>query len=188
MRTSIVIGSLNPTKTNGAMRAIHQRPDLPWVDALVVNSSASSGVSNQPSSLEEMVTGARNRMLWLFRNVDGNTADTLFITMESGLFHLEGARRLDACVAIVQTDTGGCLGMSSAFTIPSEVDNWLDSDRVARGLTLDDACRVGITRKDRIGQTVGLSGLQSGGLYTREDSAFEAVRNALFGLYPRVGG
>lgn len=190
----VLVGSDNPVKVRAVGRALDQRPELRWKRDLVDHRSVESGVNKQPTSIEEMVQGARNRVRALkevptsrWANVSYSDSLDLFVGIESGIFRLDRGEVLDLCFVYLEVREGASsLGTSSAFLVPNHVASQISQDRVDRGYTLDNACRdAKLTTEDRLGYQVGLVGLLSGGLLTREDYTFEAVRNALFGLVAR---
>ncbi len=188
----VFVGSLNPVKVRAVGRGLDGRPDLSWWsrEALVA-CGAKSKMNEQPTSLEETVEGARNRARWCRQMRQGllpedleKSSDELdlFVGIESGTLQL-GDDTLDLCVAWLEVDGHHSVATSSSFCLPPAVAGLLSPAKVAAGYNLDHACRdAGLTKSNRLGGNIGLVGLLSKGVLTREDYTFEAFRNALFTL------
>lgn len=208
----VVVASLNPTKIRAVGRALDQRPDLPFSRSQILGLTSTSGVPEQPTGAET-ARGAVNRVQTLravgresyLRNDRpieewaADNADVLYIGIESGLFMLGGdpeaghefvpPQVMDYCVVFAMIGDQYAFGTSSGFALPDSLGS-----KFAEGgqfnppvekYTLDDAAKeVGLTANPRVGYDVGIVCLLSGGRLSREDYTFEAVRNALFGLFP----
>lgn len=108
----IVVGSKNPAKVEAVRELLQDYPHLK--DAEVVGVEVSSGVSEQPKSLEEITTGATNRAKNAY--VECNYA----IGLEAGFMPVPGAKSgyLNVTACAIHDGTNTHLGLSSAFETP----------------------------------------------------------------------
>ncbi len=198
--SKIYVASQNPVKLRAVGRALDQRPDLLFHRSDIIGIAAQSGVSEQPTG-EETARGAMNRVNYLAQIVEHlEEKDHVLIGIESGLFAIGGyagfeARVMDYCVVAIQWKDRQAFGTASGFTLPYAVGAkffrpvkghgpgpvWVTPPE--KNYTLDDAGKeLGITNDPKAGQNIGIVGVLSRGLLSREDYTFEAVRNALFSM------
>lgn len=127
-----------------------------------------------------------------------NADDDLLVGIESGLFLLGGGgvspepAAMDFCVAYLQWQHKSAFGTSSGFMLPRSIREKFVSPEGSflvrdTPYTLDDAVKeLGYTDNARVGHSIGIVGLLSDGRLSREDYTFEAVRNALIGMFPEI--
>lgn len=189
MNHPVAVASENEAKIRAVGRALDQRAlDLPFLRENMISMSVESGVSAQPTSLIETFKGAKNRAFGLVEKI-GLSEHALYIGIESGVFELPEVTDavLDICVVYLRFGEREAWGTSSGWMLPDEISALFVkgvSDTTKR-YTLNDAVReAGLTDDASIGKTLGAVALLSGGLLSREDYTLEAVRNALFGMFP----
>ena len=142
----------------------------------------SSGISEQPMSLEETCQGACNRAKAALEQAGGSSRASVALGIESGLFHQPGGSWYDVCCcAILSAKTGTFhLGFSCAFRIPTAVMRRLESGESA-DLTI--ACNdAGITSDPNLGEHGGLIGILSNGRITRAQYTEQAIACAMMQL------
>ncbi|MEK7511303.1 MAG: DUF84 family protein [Patescibacteria group bacterium] len=126
----IVVGSKNPAKVEAVQEILQDYPHLK--DAEVVGVEVSSGVSDQPTSLTEVTTGAMNRAKASFVDC------TYAIGLEAGFMEVPNAKsghmNVTACAIYDGTDTH--FGLSSAFETPDKETMRLVLEE---GMNLSDA-------------------------------------------------
>ena len=169
---TIQVAALNPIKI-AAVKSVIERFhlfDTPNVQGI----SVTSGVSEQPMSLNETIQGAKKRALNAYQNAD------LSFGIESGLLYLTGEKQyLDICACCIYDGKNYSLGLSSAFQLPPMVLQQIHE----KGLDLSEALNVsGLTQNKAIGQSEGAIGLLSNHKITRQSYTEQAVLTALIPL------
>src|SRR3989344_60292 len=124
----ITVGSQNEVKIQAVRKALSAYEHF-W-DAKVVGRNVPSGVSAQPTSLEETIRGAMNRAKNAFQQCDYS------VGLESGLFAVPYTRTgyLDVCAGVIFDGQHPHVGLSSAFEYPPNVlrlvfEEGLDEER-----------------------------------------------------------
>lgn len=133
-----------------------------------------SGVFDQPKSLEETVTGAKNRAKNAFKQEKCDYA----IGLESGLAHVPGSKCgfMDFCVCVVYDGNEFHLGISCGFECPKEVSRLM----LEEGLNMTEAAnKVGLSNNPRLGSAEGLIGVLTKGRITRKEATKQAIITAL---------
>jgi inosine/xanthosine triphosphatase len=164
------IGSKNPTKV-AALKEILSEYDF-LSGAEIASVDADSGVSSQPKSTEETITGAINRARAAFVNCDYSFG------IESGLMHIPQAKcgYMDFSACIIYDGKETCLGLSSAFEFPLELTRLIREE----GLDANEASfRIGLTSHKKIGSLEGAVGILTKGRVTRKDYTKQAIRMAM---------
>ena len=166
----INIGSTNPIKVQ-AVEEILQEYEK-FKNAKIMYSRTRSGVSEQPMSLGETVTGAINRAKKAYNYCD------ISFGIESGLMEFPESNTgyINHCIAIAYDGKHFYPGTSSGFEFPIEVvkrilHQDLDANQAAK--------KEGITDKDKLGSEEGLVGILTQGKVTRKDYIKQAIRMAL---------
>ncbi|WP_092905532.1 DUF84 family protein [Halostagnicola kamekurae] len=156
----VAVGSTNPVKQRAVERTLAE------FDADVVPVAVDSGVSEQPSSVEETITGAKNRARGALEETDADYG----VGLEGGATRFEyapGARLVMwACV----TD-GERLEVAGgpSLRLPDSVGARLDAGEEL-GPIMDD--RLGT---ENVAEAEGAAGALTGGLTSRARALSEAV-------------
>ena len=163
----VIIASKNPVKINATKSAFEKMfPDDKFSFEGI---SVPSGVSDQPMSEDETLTGAKNRA----KNVSKKTNADYYVGIEGGLREHDG--RLE-CFAwmIVQNQKGSVgMGRTGSFFLPDKV-----AELVREGMELGDADdRVFGNTNSK--QKNGAVGLLTNDVITRTKYYVEALSLAL---------
>jgi len=146
--------------------------------AEVISVSASSGISDQPKTIEEILRGAKNRAKSAFKNCNYSFG------IESGFTSIPytktGFMELSACV--IFDGKNYHIGLSPAFECPVKIMKIIRE----KELDLNQACaKVGLTKNPQLGSSEGIIGLLTKGRVTRKDYIKQAIRMALIHLENR---
>lgn len=166
----INIASKNPVKVEAVKEAIESYDFLKKaeVEGLKVN----SGVSEQPKSLDETISGAINRAKLAFKNC------AYSFGIESGLMSVPQTKTgsMDFCVCAIYDGKQHHLGLSCAFEFPPRVTKMIHELNID---TNEAFYRCGLTQDKKIGYSEGAIGILTGGRITRKAHAKQAVQMAL---------
>ncbi len=166
----INIGSKNPTKIAALKETIAAYDFL--AGAEITTHEAQSGVSPQPKSMEETITGATNRAKAAF-------ADCAYsIGIESGLMHVPQAKSgyMDFCACIIYDGKESYLGLSCAFEFPFEITRLIHE----QGLDASEASfKAGLTEHKNVGSLEGAIGVLTKGRVSRKEYTKQAIQMAL---------
>jgi inosine/xanthosine triphosphatase len=166
MTVLFAVGSENPVKINCVAEAIAEF----WTEARTAGVHTDSGVSAQPESDREMLTGALNRA----REALAKTPDAQFgVGIEGGTLDDDDGMWAYAWVVIVDRDGKIGKGQSGRFLLPEGV-----ARLVRGGLELGLADDQFFSR-DNSKQKDGAIGILSDGRVTRLDLYKPAVTFAL---------
>ncbi len=171
----IKVASTNPQKIQ-AVKDLSLEYDF-LKDSFIEGVSVPSGVSDQPKSLDETITGAKNRAKSAFEDCE------LSFGLESGLMNVPETKsgQMDVCVCAIYDGKEFHLGLSSAFEAPKRV-----TELMAEGMNMSDACfEAGLTDDKNIGSSEGLIGLLTKNKITRLEYTKQAVATALIHLENR---
>jgi inosine/xanthosine triphosphatase len=138
-----------------------------------------SGVSEQPKSLDEIITGAKNRAKGAFEHRSGGI--TWGFGIESGLFEVPHTKTgiMDICACVIYDGTDYHVGLSSAFECPPKVVELVHSQR----MDLNDAFKsIGLTDNPKLGNAEGAVGLLTKNRVTRLDYIKQAIMMAMIHL------
>jgi inosine/xanthosine triphosphatase len=174
MAKRIRVGSTNKAKLEAVRELLLDYPHL--VTASVEGFSADSGVSNQPKTLDETITGAMNRARHSFNECDYS------IGLESGLMVVPNTKSgyMDVCVCAIYDGNEFHLGLSSAWEFP---DKKIMEIIINEGLDMSQAInKVGLTNDPNIGSEAGAVGILTKGRVDRKEYTKQAVRMALIHL------
>ena len=169
----IRVGSENRNKIE-AVRQVIQNYDFLKL-AGVEGCKVDSGVSEQPSSLEETIQGATNRAKNAFQNCNYS------IGLESGMIpvYIEGKKRyFQHTVCSIYDGKKHGLGFSPAFELPPKVAKFMLEGKDLEQATLNS----GLTSNPRIGKAEGIIGILTQGKVTRMDYTKPAIQMVLIHL------
>lgn len=170
----IIIGTTNRAKIEAVEEIVKDYPHL--AEAEVSGVSVESGVSDQPMSLDETITGAMNRARAAFVGCDYS------IGLESGLMPVPytkgGYMDFSACAIFDGQEFH--LGLSSAWEFP---DKRVTDLIVKNGLDMSQAInKAGMTNDPKIGAGEGAIGILTKGRMTRKEYTKQSLRTALIHL------
>lgn len=167
----IIVGSKNPNKVDAVRDVFVGR----FVDELhlVLGKEVSSGIDEQPLSLEVTIAGAVNRA----KNAFEHGCD-LSVGIEGGLVPVpsshSGYMQTEACA--LYDGENIYLGLSGAFAMPKDVIESI----LEKGINLSDAFRMhGYTEHEYVGYKEGAIGILSKGAMDRKRFTEDAVNMAL---------
>jgi inosine/xanthosine triphosphatase len=169
----IHIGSKNQVKVEALQEMLQDYPHLKH--AKVTASDISSGVGDQPKSLEETVSGAMNRAK------QAQEGYTYGFGIESGLMAVPNTKLgfMDVCVCAIYDGKEFHLGLSSAWEAPKKVMHHM----LNGGLDMNQAAfKAGLTDNPKVGAAEGLVGIMTKGRLTRKAYTKEAIRTELIHL------
>lgn len=174
----ICVGSMNGVKQDAVRELI---PLYRIFDGLNVFTAANirSGVSEQPKSLDEIITGAKNRAKGAFEY--GSNDVTWGFGIESGLFEVPYTKTgmMDICACVIYDSIDYHIGLSSAFECPPKVIELVHS----QGMNLNDAFKTfGLTENPKLGNAEGAVGLLTNNRVTRLDYTKQAIMMAMVHL------
>lgn len=168
----INIGSANKVKVEAVKELLLDYPHLKDVE--VFSFEVSSGVADQPKSLEETVQGAINRAKDVLK--DGSYG----FGIESGLMSVPNTKSgfMNVCVCVIYDGKECHLGLSSAWEAPKKV-----MEHIKEGLNMSQAAfKAGLTDNQKIGSAEGIISILTKGRLTRKTYTQEAIRAALIHL------
>lgn len=169
----IKVGSTNKMKVEAVQEILQDYPHLK--NAIISTVDVSSGIVDQPKSLEEIVRGAMNRAGSAFQDC------TYSFGIESGLMTVPNTKTgfMDVCVCAIFNGNEYHLGLSSAWEPPKQVIHYI----LAEGLDMNQAAfKAGLTNNPKVGSAEGLVGIMTKGRLTRKEYTKEAIRTALIHL------
>ena len=165
----INVGSKNKAKVEAVEEILKEYPHL--AGAQVEGIEVSSGVTDQPKSLDETVRGAMNRARGSFKDCDYS------IGLESGLMKVPKTKtgHMDVCVCAIYDGNEFHLGLSSAWEHRAIFDLVL-----TQGFDISAAANhVGLTNNPSIGAAEGAIGILTKGRLDRKEYTKQALRTAL---------
>ncbi len=168
------VGSRNKAKVDAVAEILLDYPHL--AESVVEGVETSSGVPEQPMSLEETIRGAMNRATGAFKNCDYG------VGIESGLMAVPYTKSgyMDVCVCAIYDGKEFHLGMSSAWEFP---DKRIMEAILKEGLDMSEAInRAGLTKNPNIGSAEGAIGILTKGRMGRKEYTKQALRAALIHL------
>lgn len=170
----INVGTKNKAKIEAVIEILQDYPHLK--DYEIEGLEVTSGVSNQPKSLDETIDGAITRAKNSFK-------DCIYsIGIESGLMQVPKTKSgyMDVCVCAIYDGNECYLGLSSGWEFPDvKVTNMILNE----GLDMSEAInKAGLTKNPQIGSAEGAIGILTKGRLTRKSYTKEALRTALIHL------
>ena len=157
----INVASLNQNKIN-AVKEVFPSYDVDGV-------ASPSGVSEQPLSLDETITGAINRAKRAFRDC------TYSVGIEDGISSVPEtvSGYMNFCCCAVYDGSRIYLGLGPAFEYPPECTKMV----VEKGVTISEAF-LPVSGRPDIGYEMGIIGWLTRGLINRKDYTKQAVEMA----------
>jgi len=169
----IGVGSTNQVKVNAVREVVADYDMLRGAEIVPVKTS--SGVADQPLSLEETIQGAKNRAKAAYEGNDYG------IGLESGLFEVPHTKTelMDTCACAIYDGKEFHIGLSSCFEYPIKV-----TESVRNGeMDISQAFHThGLTENPQIGSAEGAIGILSKGRVTRTIYTKQALVMALVHL------
>ncbi len=166
----ITIGSKNPAKIAAVAGLMEDYPGFKGASFSGVD--VPSGVSEQPKTLEETITGAMNRARQSFVDCDYSFG------LESGLMPVPHTKTgyMDFTACAIFDGQQYHLGLSSAWEAPAEVSRYM----LEEGLDMNQAAyKAGLTDNPKVGSAEGLVSIVTKGRTDRKRYAQEAIRMAM---------
>jgi len=169
----IHVASKNPVKVKAVEETLVDYPL--FRDAKVIGVESSSGVSEQPKSLEETVQGAVNRAIECLKG------SSYGFGIESGLMEVPHTKtgKMDFCACAIYDGAQIHLGLSNAFEFPPAVTKMIHE----QGIDANEALyRCGITTDRKVGSSEGAISILTKGRLTRKEYTKQAIQMALIHL------
>ena len=169
----IAIGSTNIVKVQAVEETLQDYPL--FAEANYFPFSVSSDVSEQPLTLEEIVTGAKNRARKAFALC--SSCDYAF-GLESGLFQATGTMTgyFEACVCCIYDGKNDHCGLSCGFELPPFILKHV----LENNMDLNQACNeAGITTNSKLGSAEGIVGILTKGRVVRKKYTQQCIITAL---------
>ncbi|MDP3640211.1 MAG: inosine/xanthosine triphosphatase [Nanoarchaeota archaeon] len=169
----IAVGSRNAVKIQAVKKALSLYESF-W-DAKVVGMDVLSGVSAQPTSIEETIHGATNRAKNAFQRCEYS------VGLEDGLLAVPSSRTgyMNVCACILYDGKHDHLGLSSGFEYPPKVLRLVFEE----GLEISQAFyQAGLTKDPMVKHAEGAVGILTKGRLSRRDYTAQAVMMALVSL------
>ncbi len=167
------VGSANEIKV-GAVRETIVNYGM-FSGAVVKGVDVPSGVAEQPKTLNELITGAKNRAKNVFNGCDYSFG------LESGLMDVPHTLTgcMNVCACVIYDGQRYHLGLSPAFEYPPEAIRLVREE----GLDINQAFHnAGFTDNPKVGNAEGALGILTKGRVTRKDALKLAVQMALIHL------
>lgn len=171
----IGVGTTNSVKIQAIEEVVKDYPL--FSGAKIFSLSVSSEISEQPLSLEEIISGAKNRA----RNAYSASPCTYSFGIESGLFEASGTQTgfLEACICCIYDGINTHIGLSCGFEVPFPILRLILDEK----MDLSQACyHSGITTNSKLGAAEGLIGLLTKGRIDRKEYTKQCIRTALIQL------
>ena len=169
----INVASKNQVKVNAVRELIK---DYNFISQAEVRGlEVSSGISEQPKSLEETIFGSINRARIVFNDCNYSFG------IESGLMQVPQTKtgNMDICVCTIYDGKNYHLGLSCAFEFPPVVTRMIYRE----GIDANEAFfRCGLTENRKVGSSEGAIGILTRGRITRKDYTKQAIQMALIHL------
>ena len=166
----VTVGSMNPVKIRAVESALAAHESFYAVK--VIGITVLSGVSPQPTSLEETVRGAVNRAEKAFQNCEYS------VGLEDGLFAVPYTPTgfMNVCACAISDGQQVHLGLSSAFSYPPDVLRYVFKEKMEVGQAFHKA---GLTTNPALGSAEGAIGVLTKGKLSRKEYTKQAVLMAL---------
>ncbi len=169
----IVIGTKNAVKAD-ALRQVLQDYNL-FSNSEVAAVEVSSGVPEQPKTLDETIKGAMNRARNAFQKCRYSFG------IEDGLMQVPNTKSgyMNVCACAIFDGSGYHLGLGPAFEYPKKVVDLI----FKKNLDVDQAFfEAGLTDDPRIGKSGGVIGSLTMGKLPRKEYTKQAIIMALIHL------
>ena len=169
----VIVGSKNLVKIEAVREILNEYQD--FHDCEIIGIEASSGVDNQPKSMDETFQGAINRAKNCFKECDYS------IGLESGLMKVPNTKTgyMDVTCCAIFDGKQIHLGLSSAFEYPIKATKLVFEE----GLDINQAFhKTGLTKNLKLGSYEGAIGLLTKGRLIRKEYTKQAIRTAMIHL------
>ena len=167
------IGTVNPIKVQAVEEVIKDYARFERVS--IQSYSVSSEISEQPLSLEEIISGAKNRAKNAYQLCEG--CDYSF-GIESGLFEAVGTQTgyLEACICCIYDGENHHTGLSCGFEVPPQILGCV----LDKNMDLSQACyHSGVTANAKLGSAEGLIGILTKGRVNRKEYTKQCIKMAM---------
>ena len=166
----IKVASLNPSKIEAVQEQLLAYDFLKAAE--ITGAETSSGVAEQPSSLEETVRGAITRAKNAYHDCDYSFG------IESGLMTVPYSTSgfMDMCVCAIFDGTQTYLGISSAWELPPDIRQLIEQEKLDMNQA---AFKAGYTTNPKVGSAEGLIGILTKGRMDRKAYTKQAILTAL---------
>lgn len=162
----IAVGSTNKTKIDPVKTIFSKH----FKDVMVKGVQVSSGVSEQPMSVDEMYTGALNRAQNALKAVNGASYG---VGIEGGLHEYKHGWFENSLVVIVDSAGDIGIGASGGLVLPDKV-----IEKIQKGKNLEQAIDE-LFGTQEIGHSIGMFGIMTKGVVTRTTGVEHGVAFAL---------
>ncbi len=174
----ILIGSKRVPKVNGVKNALLKLSthfNFKSDDLVIEILDSPSNVSDTPTSIDEIQTGAKNRAVNIFKN--NTELTTISIGVEGGIYVVDNRAFLQSWCAVYD---GNNLfyGSSGAIEIPTELKNKIILEKQDLGKVIDE-----YAGKKNIRSNEGTWGILSNNIITREESFTLAATISLISYF-----
>ncbi len=170
----IMIGTKNKAKIQALEDALKEEQYFDHFE--ILSFAVSSGVGDQPLSLEETILGAKNRAQASF--LMPLSGSKYGFGIESGLIEAPGTRTgfFNICVCCIYYGKEYYTGLSTGFEIPFPILQRVIKEK----LDLSQACIAsGISSNERLGEEEGLVGILTRGRVNRLEYTKQSIHAAL---------
>lgn len=164
----ILIGSKNPIKIQGVTKAFE---DVFSVSINPEEQNIESGISNQPLSIEETITGAKNRAENLAKNYNNYE---YYVGVEAGMYKLCNEHFSITWVYIINRSGNIGIGSSTSLMVIPKVYKGVFEDQKEMGDVLD-----ALHNRKNMKQSEGYVGIMTNNVYTRKRVIYDATYMAL---------
>ncbi len=174
----ILIGSKRVPKVNGVKNALLKLSthfNFNFDDLLIKTLDSQSDVSDTPTSIDEIQTGAKNRAVNIFKNNLEST--TISIGVEGGIYVVNNRAFLQSWCAVYD-GSNLFYGSSGAIEIPTELKNKIILEKQDLGKVIDE-----YAGKKNIRSNEGTWGILSNNIITREESFTLAATISLISYF-----
>jgi len=143
----------------------------------ITGTEVESGVSNQPKTIDETITGAKNRA----KNAYNKEMADLGIGLESGIFPVNQTKSgyMDTTVCAIFDGKNFHLGFSSCFEYPKKMIDMIFQENKEIS---DIAIELGFTNDRSFREDKGMIGVLTKGVITRTKYSEQAVHTAMIHL------
>ena len=171
----VLIASMRAPKVNGVQRAFRKLSHIVPFDVVIFEPmSVESGVQATPLSIDELMTGARQRAETAFASARIKDSDyVLSVGVEGGIYISQHHAFLQSWACVYDGETFS-FGSSGSIQIPQALSDAVVRDGADLGHVIDIFAEQKNVRSNQ-----GTWGILTGDLITREDSFELATLNAL---------
>ena len=171
----VLIASVRAPKVNGVQRAFRKLSHIsPFNDLVFEPLQIESGVKATPLSIDELMTGARQRAETAFETAGSKSEETILSVGVEGGLYVSQTRVFLQSWACVYDGKQFSFGSSGSIEIPQALSDAVVRDGGDLGKVIDIFAEQNDVRSNQ-----GTWGILSGDLITREDSFELATLNAL---------